>query len=76
MAENVSVSKFTAFRKNFVRFIKDVRQELKKVIWPNREQLINNTVTVLLSCLIVGIIIWAVDLGILIRASELLFTPK
>jgi preprotein translocase subunit SecE len=51
-------------RKNFVKFLKDVRTELKKVIWPTREQLTNNTVTVLLMCLIVGIVIWVADWGL------------
>mgnify|MGYP005840891543 CR=1 FL=1 len=64
MAENVSVSKFTAARKNLVRFFKDIRAELKKVIWPTRAQLINNTVTVLLACFVIGAIIWIIDLGL------------
>ena len=36
--------------------------KLKKVIWPNRKQLINNTVTVLVSCLLVGALLWIIDL--------------
>lgn len=61
MAENTRTSKLAAIRKNLVKFFRDVRTELKKVIWPTREQLTNNTVTVLLMCLIVGAIIWAAD---------------
>lgn len=64
MAENTRTSKLAAMRKNFVKFLKDVRTELKKVIWPTREQLTNNTVTVLLMCLIVGIVIWVADWGL------------
>lgn len=65
-------SKFDVLRKNFVKFFKEVRSELKKVIWPSRTQLTNNTLTVLLSCLIVGLIIWLVDMG-LVKATERLF---
>jgi preprotein translocase subunit SecE len=61
MADNVKVSKFGNLQKSFVRFFKEIRNELKKVIWLNREQLTNNTATVLLSSLIVGVIIWAAD---------------
>lgn len=61
MAENVKVSKLGNLQKSFVRFFKEIRNELKKVIWLNRQQLTNNTVTVLLSSLIVGVIIWAAD---------------
>lgn len=61
MAENAGTSKLANFRKNSVRFFKDIRAELKKVIWPTRQQLLNNTVTVLLVCLLVGIVIWVAD---------------
>ncbi|MCX8129107.1 MAG: preprotein translocase subunit SecE [Clostridia bacterium] len=64
MAEDVKVSKFANTRKNFVRFFKDVRSELKKVIWPSKSQLINNTATVLAYCLVVGIVIWIADYGL------------
>lgn len=61
MAENAGTSKLAVARKNLVRFFKDIRTELKKVIWPTRQQLLNNTVTVLLTCLVVGAIIWIAD---------------
>ena len=61
MAENAGTSRLANFRKNTVRFFKDIRSELKKVIWPTRKQLFNNTVTVLLVCLLIGIIIWVAD---------------
>jgi len=44
-----------------VRFAKEVRSELKKVIWPSRNQVINNTIIVLLTCLAIGAIIWILD---------------
>lgn len=64
MAENASTSKLANARKNTVRFFKDIRTELKKVIWPTRQQLINNTATVLLYCLVVGAIIWIADIAL------------
>jgi preprotein translocase subunit SecE len=64
MADEVKVSKFATTRKNLVKFFKEVRSELKKVIWPSRTQLRNNTFTVLACCLIVGAIIWVVDFGL------------
>lgn len=69
MAENAGATKSAKFRKNFVKFFRDIRSELKKVIWPTRKQLINNTVTVLLACLVVGVIIWVAD-GILTKVVE------
>jgi len=73
MADNVNVSKLAKTRKSLVRFIKDVRTELKKVIWPTWEQLTNNTISVLMYCLVVGAIIWIVDFG-LTKVVELTLT--
>jgi len=53
--------------KKLARFFKDIRTELKKVLWPSRKQVFNNTVTVLITCLILGGVIWILDyaLGLL-----------
>jgi preprotein translocase subunit SecE len=59
--------------KSLQRLYKDVRSEMKRVIWPNREQLINNTATVLLSCLLIGAVIWIADAGFA-QLSALVFT--
>ncbi|MDO8686235.1 MAG: preprotein translocase subunit SecE [Clostridiales bacterium] len=64
MTEHASPKKLANIRKNVVKFFKDIRMELKKVIWPNRKQLVNNTGTVLMACLVVGAIIWIIDLGL------------
>ena len=65
MAENETkkVSWFKKSGQGIVKLYKEVKVELKKVIWPSRTQLINNTGTVLLFCLIIGCIIWVADLG-------------
>ena len=72
MADEVKVSKLATTRKNLVRFFKEVRSELKKVIWPSKTQLRNNTVTVLACCLIVGGIIWIVDEGLTVLMKTVL----
>jgi len=64
MAESANLSKAAVARKNIVRYFKEIRTELKKVIWPTREQLVNNTITVLLATLVIGVIIWVVDFGL------------
>ncbi|MGI6777959.1 MAG: preprotein translocase subunit SecE [Acetivibrionales bacterium] len=62
MADNAKVSRFERFRKGIVRFFKEIRTELKKVVWLSWKQLKNNTITVLLACLLVGAVIWIADL--------------
>ncbi|TYQ17649.1 UNVERIFIED_CONTAM: preprotein translocase subunit SecE [Acetivibrio alkalicellulosi] len=64
MAEEVKNAKAPAGKARFAKFFKDIRSELKKVIWPTKNQLINNTITVLILCLLVGSFIWILDLGL------------
>ena len=42
-------------------FLKDVKAELKKVICPTPKQLFNNTLAVLVIVLVVGVIVFALD---------------
>lgn len=75
MAENVKISKLENSKKNIVRFFKEVRNELKKVIWPNRTQLTKSTITVLMSCFVIGFIIWVFDF-VLTLGVEKVFNLK
>lgn len=72
MAEKSKESRFKSTWKSLSRFFKDIRNELKKVVWLNRKQLVNNTITVLLACLIIGAVIWVADL-VFAKATELIF---
>lgn len=47
--------------KNFVRFIKSVIGEAKKVHWPTAKQLRNNTAIVIAMVLLVGVFVWGID---------------
>ena len=38
-----------------------MRSELKKVVWPSKSQMINNTLVVLACVLVVGVFIWVFD---------------
>ncbi len=42
-------------------FAKDTKAELKKVIWPNSKQLINNTAAVITIVVIIGLIVFVLD---------------
>ncbi|MEA2088106.1 MAG: preprotein translocase subunit SecE [Candidatus Caldatribacteriota bacterium] len=43
-------------------FIKEAITELKRVIWPNRKELKNSTITVISTIIIVSIFVGLVDL--------------
>lgn len=42
--------------------LKDTKAELKKVVWPTKKQIINNTVWVLVLVLIVSAVVLGIDL--------------
>lgn len=43
------------------KFIKETKSEMKKVVWPTREQLIKNTAVVIGTVIFLGIFIWVAD---------------
>jgi preprotein translocase SecE subunit len=43
-------------------FLREVIGELHKVEWPNRAQVVQGTVVVIVACAIVGTFLWAADL--------------
>ena len=43
------------------RFVQESWAELKKVEWPNQNQVIQGTVVVLVACIIVGLYLWLND---------------
>jgi len=47
----------------FGEFLKSTKGELKKVHWPNRKELTKYTGVVLTTCLLMTILVWAVDSG-------------
>ena len=42
-------------------WLREMRSELKKVVWPNRRTVMKNTGTVLMCSLLVGASIWIFD---------------
>ena len=50
--------------KRFGKYLRDTRSEVKKVVWPSRQQTVNNTVVVIVCIVIVGAFIGALDFGL------------
>ena len=45
------------------KFFKSLKAEFKKIVWPNRSQLVKQTIAVLLISLLLGAFIWLIDFG-------------
>ncbi|MBR1831798.1 MAG: preprotein translocase subunit SecE [Ruminiclostridium sp.] len=50
-------------KRSIVKYFKDARSEFKKVVWPSRKQVVNNTIVVIIALVVSGIAIWALDTG-------------
>ena len=50
--------------KRVVRFLRDYKSEIKKIIWPGWKDVLKNTAIVLAICLVIGAFIWVVDYGL------------
>lgn len=61
MAEKVKKEKRGIF-KRIGGFFKEVRIEtFKRIIWPTPRQVLNNTVVVIVTVLVVGVFVWLLD---------------
>ena len=59
-------------RKDRGKWFREMRSELKKVVWPNAETTAKNTGTVLLCSLVVGAVIWIFDAVALLAVNTLI----
>ncbi|WP_137165700.1 preprotein translocase subunit SecE [Salinimonas lutimaris] len=50
----------------FITFAKDSRMEVRKVVWPTRQETNQTTLIVMVATLVMGLILWGLD-GILVR---------
>ncbi|MDR0889828.1 MAG: preprotein translocase subunit SecE [Oscillospiraceae bacterium] len=53
---------FVRFGRKLSKFFREMKSELRKVVWPSVSQMRNNTIIVLVAVLIVGIIVCSFDL--------------
>ena len=44
------------------KYFRELKSELKKVVWPTPKQLLKNTLVVVACVLVVGVFIWTFDL--------------
>ena len=58
--------------KRISRFFKDMRSEAKKIVWPSKKQVFNNTVVVLVVMALCSVVIWPLD-WLLLQLFNLMF---
>jgi len=58
--------------RKLIRYLKESRLELKKVVWPSREEVLSSTKVVLISTAIFAVILGLVDF-LLVQGVDLIF---
>lgn len=61
----------TAKGKAFIAFAKDARTEVRKVVWPTRQETMQTTLIVIVVTVIMGLLLWGLD-AILLRLVSFL----
>lgn len=49
---------------NPIQFLREVRSELSKVVWPSRGQVVRTTLAVIALSIVIGIFLGAADYGL------------
>ena len=65
MAEvNKKPNFFVRTGRRFSKWFREMRSELKKVVWPSKDELKTYTVAIIAMLVVFGVVIWLVDTGI------------
>lgn len=61
----------TLVGRQFAVFLKDARVEVRKVVWPSRQETMQSTMVVVALVLVVGIVLWTLDAALFWGVSHL-----
>jgi preprotein translocase subunit SecE len=62
LAAGAVVAAFSHYGTQFRRFVELARVELRKIVWPNRQETLQTTVVVFGFVIVAGMFFWALDL--------------
>ena len=72
MAEAKKANWFKRAFGAIAKYFRELKSELKKVVWPTPQQLLKNTLIVVACVLVVGVFIWVFDLVAQVVVSGLI----
>lgn len=67
----LSVAALTQAGKRGIIFIQESRTELRKIVWPTRQETVQTTLIVMVMVAITGIVLWGVDSGFMWLVGKL-----
>jgi preprotein translocase subunit SecE len=57
----LAILSLTIKGREFIGLLKDARSEMRKVVWPQRQETLQTTLGVVVIVLVVALILWLVD---------------
>ncbi len=67
----IAISSTTALGQNLISFGREARMEVRKVVWPTRQETVQTTFMVIVAVIIIGIFLWLIDM-LLAEAIQML----
>lgn len=67
----IAISSTTNIGQNLIGFGREARMEVRKVVWPTRQETVQTTFMVLVAVIIIGIFLWLIDM-LLAQAIQML----
>ena len=58
----IAISSTTMLGQNLIGFGREARMEVRKVVWPTRQETIQTTFMVIVAVIIIGIFLWLIDM--------------
>jgi preprotein translocase subunit SecE len=58
----VAIGSTTTLGQNLMAFARESRMEVRKVVWPTRQETVQTTFMVILAVIIIGIFLWLIDM--------------
>ena len=58
----IAISSTTNLGQNLIGFGREARMEVRKVVWPTRQETVQTTFMVLVAVIIIGIFLWLIDM--------------
>lgn len=53
-----------AKRTGVLAFSRETVQEMKRIRWPKQREVVNYTAAALVTCLVMGLLVWGFDIGV------------
>ena len=67
----IAISATTLLGQRLIGFGREARMEVRKVVWPSRQETVQTTFMVIVAVIIIGIFLWLIDM-LLAEAIQLL----